>query len=238
MIADAADALITISAELQSAQRSQRHGEALSHRNDILQKLLTRAAQARAATRALATRMSEPLLAAPGLPAALEALRQWRSQLDSDLEAALSGDAFPTLRTAAEKAVGQAETQAQSAWRTYLARTSPDIDTDLLDVLNSDPQAGVTVQQIGVLANIVRGFAELPLPTAEQIDQYDTMVADLQSVWSTIDLSSLDDEIVAFLRAANGELGAALSTLTPAVLAWLRERGLADHYVIRPNARR
>jgi hypothetical protein len=182
--------------------------------------------------------MNEPVLTALGFSAALEALRQWRAQLDSDLAAALSGDAFPTLRTATEKAVGQAEAQAQGVWRTYLAATASDIDTDLLDVLGSDPKIASAVQQIGVLANIVRGFAEMSLPTVEQIDQYDTMVADLKSVWSTIDLSSLDDEIVAFLRAANGDLGAALNTLTPAVQAWLGERGLAGHYVIRLNARR
>lgn len=238
MIIEAADTLIALSADLQSAQRSRRHGEALSNRNEILENLLTRAAGAREATTALVTRMGEPMPTAPGLPAALEALRQWRSQLDSDLAAALSGNTFSTLRIATETAVGQIEAQAQNAWRTYLDRTSPDIDTDLLDVLNSDPQAAATVQRIGVLSNVVRGFAELPLPTAEQVDQYDSMVADLQSAWSTIDLSSLDDEIVGFLRAANGDHGAALTALTPAVLAWLGERGLAEHYVIRPNAHR
>lgn len=238
MITEAADALIAVSADLERARRSQRHGEALSHRNEILERLLTRAAHAHAATRSLATRMAEPTNTAPGVPAALEALRQWRLQLEADLPAALSGDAFTTLRTATERAVEQIEAQAHTAWCAYLAQTSPDVDTELLEVLNADPQAAVTVERIGVLSKIVRGFAELALPTAEEVDQYDAMVADLQSAWSMLDLSSLDDETVAFLRAANGEHGAALTALTPAVLAWLGERGLTDHYVIRPNARR
>lgn len=238
MIVEAADALIAVSADLQSAQRSQRHGEALSRRNEILETLLVRASQTREATTALSARTGEPMPIAPGVSAALVALRAWQSLLDTDLPAALAGDAFPTLRAAMDKAVAQAEAQAQTAWRSYLTRTSPDIDTDLIEALGADPQAAATVNQIVVLSNIVRGFTELALPTAEQIDQYDLVVADLQTVWSTIDLSSLDDEIVAFLRAANGEHGAAVTTLTPAVLAWLGERGLIDHYVIRPNASR
>lgn len=238
MIAEAADALIAVTEDLQSAQRSRRHGDALNHRNRILEKLLTRASCAREATTALVTRTGESMPVVSGKSAALEALRQWQSQLDSDVAAALSGNSFSTFQTATERVVAQSEARAQNAWRDYLTRTSPDINTELLDVLDADPQAAATVQQIRDLSRKLRVFADLPLPTAEQIVQYDAAVADLRSAWSTLDLSGLDDEIVAFLRAANGELGAALTTLTPGVMAWLSERGLIDYYVIRPGARR
>lgn len=238
MIADAADAVIALSADLRNAQRSQHHGDALTKRNEILRGLLTRASAARETITALSERLGGPPTPVNSMSTALDEVRRWRARLDSDVTEALDGDAFPKMRAAVEKAVGQGETRARDAWRTYLTRTSPDVDTDLLDVLRVDPAAATTVERVETLSRIVDGFAAIPLPTADEVAQYDAMVADLRAAWSTLDLSSLDDEVVDFLREANGERGAALSGLTPAVLAWLTDRGLVTNYVVRPSVRR
>ena len=73
-----------------------------------------------------------------------------------------------------------------------------------------------------------------PIPSPEELDEFDEATAQLRSAWSVLDVASLSEEIVAFLRAANSAQGAPLDSLTEQVREWLEQRGAASHYVIRP----
>jgi ubiquinone biosynthesis protein UbiJ len=85
------------------------------------------------------------------------------------------------------------------------------------------------------LAEVIRSLRERTIPNTDDIAAFDDAVSNLRAAWATLDVASLNDDVVAFLRAANSDRGASLSQLTGPVQTWLAERRLESHYVIRPS---
>lgn len=235
MIVDSARELKELADEVSVLRRSQQHGQALVNRSQHIGNLLIRAQVAATTARQLAQRLGEQWSSPGATGAAVEALEQWRTALADDLGAALGGELFSKLQDAVERVLRELERRAAGDWQRYTAQVTPETSQEILAALAADPFARSTVLTIRRFAESVRRLRERQIPTAEDIADFDTAVAELRAAWSTLDVASLSDDVVAFLRAANSDRGAALSLLTASVQSWLAERHLESHYVIRPS---
>ena len=235
MIVDAAKTLKEVADEVSLLRRSQQHGQALASRASALEAFVARAALATRTVDTLSQRLAETPSRPAQLATALGAIDRWRAALDDDLGQALGGDLFAEVQDSVERALKDIERRAASAWQRYTAQVTPETSAEILGALAADPSARSTVLSIRRLAEVIRSLRERAHPNADDIAAFDDAVSSLRAAWSTLDVASLNDEVVGFLRAANSDRGASLSQLTGPVQAWLAERNLESHYVIRPS---
>lgn len=235
MIVDEAKTLKEVAGEVSLLRRSQQHGQALVRRASALEALVARAELATTTVGTLSQRLGETPSRPAQLATALAAIDRWHAALDDDLGQALGGDLFAEVQDSVERALKDIERRAASAWRRYTAQVTPETSAEILGALAADPSARSTVLSIRRLAEVIRSLRERAIPDADDIRAFDDAVSNLRAAWSTLDVASLNDEVVAFLRAANSDRGASLSQLTGPVQAWLAERNVESHYVIRPS---
>jgi hypothetical protein len=234
MILEEAARLEALAGELTVMRRSQQHGQSLAHRGQLVNTLLTRARNAWASVAALSKRFGEEQSSSPLFETALTKISEWRSALEGDLGVALTGDFFTGFQASTDKAVRELEQRATGMWQRYIAQRTPEISTEVLTALEDDPRAAVTVVKIRHLAEGLRRLQDRLIPSPEEQDEFDESAAQLRGAWSTLDVANLSEEIVAFLRAANGAQGAPLIAFTQQVREWLEQRGAVNHYAIRP----
>jgi hypothetical protein len=234
MILEDAAQLEALAAEVIVLRRSQQHGQSLAHRRQLVDALLARMRTAWASGAALSERFGEVQSSSPLFDAFLAKIIKWRSSLDEDLGQALTGDLFTGLQSSVDKAVSELERRATGAWQRYAVQKTPEISGEVLTALEADPRAGSTVVRIMRLSEALRRLRTRTIPSPEELDEFDEAVAQLRDAWSTLDVASLSEEIVAFLRATNSAQGAPLDLLTVQVREWLEQRGAATHYVIHP----
>jgi hypothetical protein len=235
MILEDAIQLEALAAEVIALRRSQQHSQSLAHRRQLVVALLERASVAAASGAAISERLDEVPPSAPAFESALTRITKWRSALGEDLGKAISGELFGGFQDSVEKAVRELERRSTDAWQRYVAQTTPETSDEVLAALAADPRARSTVLRIRRLSETLRRLRDRPLPTVDEVAEFDTETAALRSAWATLDVASLNDEIVAFLRAANSDRGAPLGLLTTSVIEWLEQRSAASHYVIRPG---
>lgn len=235
MIVDSARTLKEIADEVSLLRRSQQHGQALVSRSRLLESLVARAELATGTMGTLAQRLGEAPSRPAQLATALDAIDRWRAALDEDLGQALGGELFAGVQDSVERALKDIERRAASAWQRYTAQVTPETSAEILDALAADPSARSTVLSIRRLAEAIRSLRERTVPSSDDIAAFDDAVSNLRAAWATLDVASLNDEVVAFLRVANSDRGAPLSQLTATVQTWLAERHLESHYVIRPS---
>jgi hypothetical protein len=234
MIVQDAAQLEELVSEVTALRRAQQHGESLANRKQLVDTLFARANLAWVSGVAISQRLGEVQSSSPLFEAALAKISEWRTALDEDLGRALTGDLFAGFQSSMGKAVGELERRATGAWQRYAAQKTPEISGEVLAALEGDPRAGSTVVRIIRLSETLRRLRDRPIPNVEELEEFDTTAAQLRNAWSTLDVASLSEEIVAFLREANSEQGAPLELLTIPVREWLEQRGVASHYVIRP----
>lgn len=235
MIVDSARTLKEIAEEVALLRRSQQHGQALISRASVLEAFVGRAELATTTVATLSQRLGEAPSRPAQLAAALGAIDRWRAALDDDLGQALGGDLFAGVQDSVERALKDLERRAASAWQRYTAQVTPETSAEILGALAADPSARSTVVSIRRLAEVIRSLRERTIPSTDDIAAFDDAVSQLRAAWATLDVASLNDDVVAFLRAANSDRGALLSQLTGPVQMWLAERNLESHYVIRPS---
>lgn len=234
MITEDAVRLETVASEVVALRRSQQHSQALARRNELLGALLQRLDTVTPVGAALSGRLGETRGSSPSFEKAVESITEWRLALGRDLEHALAGDLFGRLQAALDSAIREVEQRAATTWQRYIAQNTPETSPAILAALAADPDAQVTVRDLKRFGEALRRLRELPIPTIQQLNEFDTTVEELRAAWSKLDVAGLDDEIVAFLRAANSDSGADIELLTSAVRQWLEDRGASSHYVIRP----
>ncbi len=235
MIIDSAKALKEIADEVALLRRSQQHGQALTSRARLLESMLARAELATGAIGTLAPRLSETPTRPAQLASALDAIDRWHAALREDLGVALGGDLFTGVQDSVERVLKDTERRAGSTWQRYTAQVTPETSPEILSALAADPAARSTVLTIRRLADTIRGLRDRSVPSRADIAAFDDAVSRLRAAWATLDVASLNEDVVVFLRAANSDRGASLHQLTPAVQTWLAERHLESHYVIRPS---
>lgn len=237
MITDRASALGELAGEVLTLRKSQQHGQALARRRELVDNLAVRAAAASGARQVLASRLDESLPPLPAVDAAVAQVATWRAALNDDVAFALGGDQFQSLQAVVQRAVAELEAAANLLWQRYTTSLTPETSDDVLAALEADADARSTVRQIRRLGDSLARLRERVVPTREEIAEYAAAAAEIREAWATLDVASLDPEVVSFLRGANGDRGAPLASLTPTVSAWLQERGASGHYVIRPADR-
>lgn len=235
MITDTAVEVKELSAQVTVLRRSQQHGQSIVHRTELVDGFLSRARTASSSAMDLTERLHEPSASSPLVDTALTRLQDWARALDADLGDALQGDIFAQFQDAIEKAVRELERRATGMWQRYTAQSTPETSSEVLTALASDPRARSTVITIRRLAETIRRLRDVAVPTTGEIGEFNGAAAELRAAWATLDVAGLNDEVVAFLRAANSNEGAALSLLTPIVREWLAERKVEGHYSIRPT---
>jgi hypothetical protein len=234
MIIEEAARLEQLAAEVIVLRGSQQHGQSLAHRRQLVDALLARGSKAWASATAVTQRLGEAQSSSPLFDTALDRISEWSSALDEDLGQALTGDLFTRFQASVDTAVRELERRATSTWQRYATQKTPEISEEVLAALEADPRAGSTVVRIRRLSEVLRRLRDAPLPSLEELDEFDRTTAELRRAWSTLDVASLSEEVVTFLRAANSDDGAPLELLTVPVREWLEQRGAASHYVIRP----
>jgi hypothetical protein len=235
VIVDSARALKDIADEVMLLRRSHQHGKALVSRSRVLESLLARAELAMRASTMLTQRLGEAPTRPAQLPNALAAIDRWRDVLDDDIGVALGGELFAAVQDSVERVVKELERRASSAWQRYTAQVTPETSAEILDALAADRSARSTVLTIRHLADTVRNLRDRLVPSIADIAAFDDAVSNLRTAWATLDVASLNEDVVDFLRAANSDRGASLAQLTGPVQSWLSERRLESHYVIRPS---
>ncbi len=236
MIIDDAAQLEQLASEVIALRQSQQHNQSLVHRKQLVDPMLERIVGASTSGNALAARLGDTRQPSPLFEQALSAIERWRSALDANLGQALSGDLFGALQDSLERAVREVERRATAAWQRYVAQQVPTISDEVLATLEADPRARPTATRIRHLTETLRRLRDRPLPTLAELGEFDVATVELRRAWASVDLADLNQEIVAFLRAANSDRGAPLDLLTEPVLTWLTERGATNNYVIRPAA--
>lgn len=234
MIVQEAAELQELAMEVHTLRRSQQHGQSLAHRRQLVDELLVRARTAARSGNALVDRLGEERAPSSLFEQALSKITEWRAALDEDLGQALGGDLFSTFQDSVEKAVREIERRTTALWQRYLAEATPYTSDEILAALANDPGARTTVMRIRRLSESLRRLRDRTIPSLDEVSEFDITTAELRNAWATLDVTTLNEEVVSFLRAANGDEGAPISLLTKAVLDWLEQRGVTDRYVIRP----
>lgn len=234
MILEDAAQLEVLAAEVIVLRRSQQHGQSLAHRRQLVDALLARMRSAWASDAALSERLGAAQQSSPLFEAALATITEWRSSLEEDLGQALTSSLFTGFQSSIDKADSELERRVAAEWQRYTDQKTPEISVEVLTALEDDPRAGSTIVRIQHLSEALRRLRTRTIPSPAELDEFDKAVAQLRDAWSALDVASLSEEIVAFLRAANSAQGAPLDLLTVPVREWLKQRGAASHYVIRP----
>lgn len=234
MIRDGIAEIEQLAQQVSNLHQTQQHGQALTRRQQTVDTMLERARTASTSSEQLSARLDEqnslPTTAAP----ARQAIDSWITSLDADLAAALGGDGFAIFHDTVVRALSDLDAQTAGLWQRYVTHHAPDTSAEVLEALANDPRARVAVIRIRRLSDQLKQLRARTVPSTTDIEAFDTAAGELHETWATLDVESLDPEVVSFLRAANSQRGAAVTALSPRVLAWLEERGASDHYVIKP----
>jgi hypothetical protein len=234
VIRDGISEIEQLAQQVSNLRQTQQHGQALAKRQQTVDMMLERAIRARRSSEQLSARLdaenSLPITAAP----ARQEIDSWITSLDADLAAALDGDGFATFNDTVVRALRDLDAHTAGLWQRYVTHHAPDTSAEVLEALANDPRARVAVIRIRRLSDQLKQLRERTVPSTSDIEALDTAAAELHETWATLDVESLDPEVVSFLRAANSERGASVTALSPRVLSWLEERGASDHYVIKP----
>lgn len=217
-------------------RQTQQHGQALTRRHQEIQKILERGRRARATAQALSYRLDpEVIYELPqSAAAARTGLDAWTASLDEDLAVALGGTAFTDFSAGAASAVGDLESQATQLWQRYTSQHAPQTSHEIVEALGNDRKSRVAVLRIRRLSDQLTALRGRTVPTTDEIDEFDEAARDLRETWAALDVDGIDPEVISFLRAANSDHGAAISSLTPTVIRWLEERGAVNQYVVKP----
>lgn len=236
MIRDAAAQMEVLAQRVAGLRQTQQHGQALARRQQSISVMLERVLRSRSAVQVLGPRLNAdppPVLPSSAITSR-EQIDAWAAALDDDLSAALDGDGFAQMNTAVLRAVADIESQASALWQRYVVQHAPQTSNEILEALANDSKARVAVIRIRRLAGQLAASRDLNVPSGEDIATFDNAAKDLHETWATLDVETIDREVVAFLRAANSDRGAPIVSLTADVLRWLHDRGAAQQYVVRP----
>ncbi|MBK6781949.1 MAG: hypothetical protein IPG75_20810 [Gemmatimonadetes bacterium] len=156
--------------------------------------------------------------------AVFERARQDRSFL-------IDGQALTRLKGSVDGCVEDLQTRVRDAWREYCQQRIPPIDNAVLAPLAGIPalSGGIAALRDGIsrLKNLMESGVSESVVVA-----FDATVAEVQSAWDGFDDGNIESSVLAFIKDAAAR-GAALDSLTPEVLAWLRRHNIVNSFRIR-----
>lgn len=117
------------------------------------------------------------------------------------------------------------------AWKNYLNRSLPGINSDLLNVLYNIKDFQSTVDQIRQLERQIN-LEKYP-KYSQEFEYIKNLIQQLNNTWNNLNADNIPDEVLIFLKAAGRNTGASLDLLTPTVKTWLEDHNLSSTLRIR-----
>jgi len=146
-------------------------------------------------------------------------------------KAILEAKSIIKLKDGGNNFTNDLEVKLKTLWINYTRTLLPDINNDLLDVLDRLPSFSKSVMQIRqISAEIVEFKDNLPL-SEKQIDKFNKLADRMKSVWDGIEAVSPD--ILNFLQNAVSSSGAPIDLLTDEVKEWLDKNKIKTSFKIR-----
>lgn len=115
-----------------------------------------------------------------------------------------------------------------SAWVAWSKINVPEIDGEILNVLNEVPSLRDSVAVVNRL-KIRVGEVCSSLPTGDgDIEELERLCSEIADKWHNLAGDGIPSDVLMFLRAAGGREGARLNSITQEVLNWLAEHSIQD----------
>lgn len=113
------------------------------------------------------------------------------------------------------------EAAFKQAWSDWVRDRMPAIDREVLSVLAEVSVLSSTVADIqALISNIGRHATTLPA-NADDVKEVEALSVLANQAWHDLAGDGIDQETLAFLRAAGSGIGAPYDLLTPSILEWL-----------------
>jgi len=124
------------------------------------------------------------------------------------------------------------EEKLESGWKAYVEQQNVGVKDAVLKVLGQIPKLSGTVESIRTLRDQISQSADVIPKTPQEIEVLRSRVNKVRDLWRSLDADNLPPGVLKFLQAAGDVTGAPLSSLTPEVQTWLRERKIEGSFHI------
>ena len=119
------------------------------------------------------------------------------------------------------------------AWLGWVQKNTPAIDHDVLQVLSTINALGTAVASIQAVLGVIHRLATILPQSVNEARQVVALCSQVNEAWHQLAGDGIAQEVLAFLRAAGGSVGATYDLLTPSILEWLDEHNLRHVLRIR-----
>ena len=161
-------------------------------------------------------------------------LRELQSKVADDPATILAArDIQPKMLRPIENDTSAIQESADKAWREYVRQQMPEVGNEFLEALSRIPGLRSKVEHFRGLKDQALRRGERAPASDEDFDLIRELSRQCRQAWQELDAEDMPQEALVLFREAATAQGASLSSLTPAVLAWLTAHGLADALGIR-----
>jgi hypothetical protein len=167
---------------------------------------------------------------------ALEKVEWLHGLLEGSAEGLAAGGEIGEVADSARRAIQEVERVAEESWGAYRSEKVPVWDPAILAPLARHPDSDVRrrVREAFDAHERLERLLQVRLPSVADLEATEAAVTEREELRESLPVD-LPADVAEFLIAASGA-GAALSTLSPSVRAWLEEHGQLDAYVVRPRS--
>ncbi len=163
-------------------------------------------------------------------------IEAWRSEVAKDPSAAIGAGGQtvkPRMIDPVVKIADGLQAAAAAAWQTHAKEKLPRINSDTLNILEGLPGQKMAVNSFRELHRRVLDLANVLPSNVGEYERFYILAEQCAKAWDDLDANDLPDAVRRFLREAGSAAGATLKTLTPEVLTWLDQHGLAETFRIK-----
>lgn len=126
--------------------------------------------------------------------------------------------------------------QLRSTWENYIKRKTPNLQSEILQVLARVPAFRDSIDTIERNLEVVLRMAQRLPQDVTELTSAEHSADEVSNAWESLTGGEVDPEVVEFLRASGRE-GAPLRSLTEPVQTWLEEHNLIGAFVVTIRSR-
>ena len=156
-------------------------------------------------------------------------LKELHGKVADDPAAVLAvKDISPKMLKPIERDSAAIREAADKAWGNYVRKHMSGVSNELLEGLSRVPKLRSKVERLQSLKYQALRRGERAPSSAAEFDLIRKLGRQFYQAWQELDAQDMPKEVLNLFREAATVQGAALSSLTPKVLAWLNSHGLTD----------